>query len=262
MSHRMYIESAQIQICQDTEPGFVMPGESWDGYKLTWVRDGTLHSIADGQDTLLHSNELMIYGRNQWHMQYADINSAPQVVNIVFGKSTMDLSGLAGKKISPAGEIFEFFTRVLQELQHPDAYSQSMVLSALEMALMGLLRLHNVQPGSNASPFVHTENQIIRRAQQYVSAHIRDKLTVPLVAQKADVSPSYLTALFQKHLNISPGEYIRRLKLQESKALIKAGNMSFSEIADLLNYSTVHHFSRQFKEKFGITPTEYAKTCR
>ena len=29
-----------------------------------------------------------------------------------------------------------------------------------------------------------------------------------------------------------------------------------------LQYSTVHHFSRQFKDKFGITPTEYAKSVR
>ena len=35
-----------------------------------------------------------------------------------------------------------------------------------------------------------------------------------------------------------------------------------AEIAAALQYSTVHHFSRQFKEKFGITPTEYARSVR
>ena len=38
--------------------------------------------------------------------------------------------------------------------------------------------------------------------------------------------------------------------------------MNFTEISEALQYSTVHHFSRQFKEKFGITPTEYAKSVR
>ena len=77
-----------------------------------------------------------------------------------------------------------------------------------------------------------------------------------------DVSPSYMTALFHKNLQISPGEYIRRIKIQESKQMIREGNMNFTEIAAALHYSTVHHFSRQFKEKFGITPTEYAKSVR
>ena len=109
---------------------------------------------------------------------------------------------------------------------------------------------------------VHSENEIIRQAQQYISSHIREKLSVPLVARQVDVSPSYLTALFHKNLQISPGEYIRRIKLQESKQMIRENNLNFTEIAAALQYSTVHHFSRQFKEKFGITPTEYARSVR
>ena len=109
---------------------------------------------------------------------------------------------------------------------------------------------------------VHSENEIIRRAQQYITANIRSKLSVPMVAQNVDVSPSYLTALFRKNMQISPGEYIRRMKLQESKQMIRENNMSFTDIAAALHYSTVHHFSRQFKEKFGITPTEYARSVR
>ena len=109
---------------------------------------------------------------------------------------------------------------------------------------------------------VHSENEIIRHAQQYISTHIREKLSVRLIAQQMDVSPSYLTVLFQKNLQISPGEYIRRIKLQESKQMIRENNLNFTEIAAALQYSTVHHFSRQFKEKFGITPTEYARSVR
>ena len=85
---------------------------------------------------------------------------------------------------------------------------------------------------------------------------------MPFVAHQVDMSPSYLTALFQKHLAISPAEYIRRVKLQESKRLIRENKLNFTEIAAELQYSTVHHFSRQFKEKFGITPSEYAKLVR
>jgi AraC-like DNA-binding protein len=71
-----------------------------------------------------------------------------------------------------------------------------------------------------------------------------------------------MTALFHKNLQISPGEYIRRVKIQESKQMIREGNMNFTQIAATLHYSTVHHFSRQFKDKVGFTPTEYAKSVR
>ena len=44
--------------------------------------------------------------------------------------------------------------------------------------------------------------------------------------------------------------------------MIREGKLNFTQIAETLEYSTVHHFSRQFKEKFGITPTEYAHSIR
>ena len=133
----------------------------------------------------------------------------------------------------------------------------------LQLLLLTLLRQAEAPAQKIQSVHsVNTENTIIRQAQQYVSSHVREKLSVPVVAKGIEVSPSYLTALFQKHLQISPGEYIRRIKLQESKQMIREGELNFTQIAEALQYSTVHHFSRQFKEKFGITPTEYAKSVR
>ena len=44
--------------------------------------------------------------------------------------------------------------------------------------------------------------------------------------------------------------------------MIRENTMNFTEIATALQYSTVHHFSRQFKEHFGITPSDYAKSVR
>ena len=145
-----------------------------------------------------------------------------------------------------------------------DKYSSDLINSLLTQFLITLLRSSDNPDETRlkASNSVHSENEIIRQAQQYISSHIREKLSVPLVARQVDVSPSYLTALFHKNLQISPGEYIRRIKLQESKQMIRENNLNFTEIAAELQYSTVHHFSRQFKEKFGITPTEYAKSVR
>ena len=153
---------------------------------------------------------------------------------------------------------------MLREQERMDEFSQQLIVSHLDCLLLYLLRETAKPSGGKlqASNSVHSENEIIRQAQQFITSHIREKLSVPVVARQVDVSPSYLTALFHKNLQISPGEYIRRIKLQESKQMIRENNLNFTEIAAALQYSTVHHFSRQFKEKFGITPTEYAKSVR
>ena len=232
--------------------------------ELTYVDQGAMHSVADGQDLLLKQGDLVIYGPNQWHMQYADIGVAPRYVTLSFDVSGTDLEPLLNRKFTAPQNAVTVLTNMLREQERMDRFSNDIILSQLNLLLLLLLREAAAPKGCKlqTANAIHSENEIIRQAQQYISAHIRQKLSVPLVARQVDVSPSYLTALFHKNLQISPGEYIRRIKLQESKQMIRENNLNFTEIAAALQYSTVHHFSRQFKEKFGITPTEYARSVR
>jgi AraC-like DNA-binding protein len=220
--------------------------------------------VADGKDILLEQGDLVIYGPDQWHMQYADVDMSPSYITITFDLVGDYSQELVNRKFTIPQSAVPTLQRMLRELDRMDAFSSDMVICMLQLLLLELLR-EQVSPAGTklrTTNAVNSENEIIRRAQQFISEHVREKLTVPLVARHVDVSPSYLTALFRKNLQISPGEYVRRIKLQESKQMIRQDNMNFTEIAAALQYSTVHHFSRQFKDKFGITPTEYAKSVR
>ena len=261
---KLRVEGIHTFFYQEKEQGFLFSGESHPILELTYVDQGSMHSVADGQDILLKQGDLVIYGSNQWHMQYADIGVAPRFVTITFDISAGDLTPLLNRKFTAPQHTVTLLQQMLQEQEKMDPFSSNIILARLELLLLLLLR-EDKEPRAGklqTSNAVHSENEIIRQAQQYISSHIREKLSVPLVARQVDVSPSYLTALFHKNLQISPGEYIRRTKLQESKQMIRENNLNFTEIAAELQYSTVHHFSRQFKEKFGITPTEYAKSVR
>ena len=249
---------------QEREQGFMFSGESHPMPELTYVDQGELHSVADGQDLLLKQGDIAIFGPDQWHMHYADIGVAPRYVTISFDLEGVDVAPLLNRKFQAPQQAVNLLQQMLREQERMDDYSNDLIMSYLSTLLLILLREAAAPSGAKlqTSNAVHSENEIIRQAQQFISAHIREKLSVPLVARQVDVSPSYLTALFHKNLQISPGEYIRRVKLQESKQMIRENNLNFTEIAAALQYSTVHHFSRQFKEKFGITPTEYAKSVR
>ena len=264
VDHKLRVDSIYTFWYQEKEQGFLFPGESHPMAELTYVDQGSLHSVADGQDLLLKQGDLVIYGPGQWHMQYSDIGVAPRYVTLSFSISGLELEPLMNRKFTVPQSVVSILQNMLREAERMDDYSGDIILSQLNMLLLLLLRETVTPKGGKlqTSNAIHSENEIIRQAQQYISSHIREKLSVPLVARQVDVSPSYLTALFHKNLQISPGEYIRRIKLQESKQMIRENNLNFTEIAAELQYSTVHHFSRQFKEKFGITPTEYAKSVR
>lgn len=248
---------------QEKEPGFLFSGESHPVVELAYVDQGELHSVADGQDFLLKQGDLTIYRPNQWHMQYADVDIAPRFLIISFDPGDYDLSPLYDRKISLTQRQVGLLQEMLHQQALADIYSEDMILSLLTQLLLSLLC--NTQSPAQPLQYAHSlknENTIISRAQQYIAANVQGRLSVPDTAKNAGVSASYLTALFHKHLQISPGDYIRRIKLQEAKLLIRSGTMNFTQIAEALNYSTVHHFSRQFKENFGITPSDYAKSIK
>ena len=264
IEHRLRVDALYTFFYHEKEQGFLFPGESHPMLELTYVDQGSLHSVADGQDLLLKQGDMVIYGPNQWHMQYADVDVAPRYVTLTFDLRGDEIQPLVNRKFTASRQVVALLRQMLREHEQIDQFSNDMIIAQLNMVLLELMR--EAAAPSNAklqtSNAIHSENEIIRKAQQYISSHIREKLSVPLVARQVDVSPSYLTALFHKNLQISPGEYIRRIKLQESKQMIRENDLNFTEIAAALQYSTVHHFSRQFKEKFGITPTEYAKSVR
>ena len=264
VSNRIQVKGLYTFFYQEKERGFLFSGESHPIPELTYVDQGSLHSVADGQDLLLKQGDLVIYGPDQWHMQYADIDVAPRYVTISFDLDNDALKPLLNRKFTAPQQVVQLLQQMLREQDRMDAYSADIIISQLNLLLLTLLRQAESPRDTRlqTANAVHSENEIIRKAQIYISTHIREKLSVPLVAKQVDVSPSYLTALFHKNLQISPGEYIRRIKLQESKQMIRENDLNFTEIAAELQYSTVHHFSRQFKEKFGITPTEYAKSVR
>lgn len=264
INHRFLVDGLYTFFYQEKEQGFLFPGESHPMSELTYVDQGELHSVVDGQDLLLKQGDIVVYGPNQWHMQYSDIGVAPRFVTISFDCPGQELTPLLNRRFPAPQQAATLLHTMLREQERMDRFSDDMILAQLGMLLISLIREAESPSGNKlrSTNTVHSENEVIRNAQQFISAHIREKLSVPMVAQEVDVSASYLTVLFHKNLQISPGEYIRRVKLQESKQMIRDNNMNFTEIAAALQYSTVHHFSRQFKEKFGITPTEYAKSVR
>lgn len=262
MIQNLRIESLNSFLYEEKEKGYLLSGQVSPMFELTYVDAGAIHCVAEGRDLLLEPGDMVLYGPNQWHMQYAEVEIAPCLATISFAVSGCDLQKLTNCKLHASQNAKEILQQLFKEQEQENVYSEDMIISLLKILVITLLRqdvqywqIHPVAP-------INGENRIIERMQRYIAEHAREKLSVPVVAKNIQVSPSYLTALFQKHMQISPGEYLRRVKLQESKQMIQEGDKNFTEIAEALQYSTVYHFSRQFKEKFGITPSEYAKSVK
>lgn len=228
------------------EAGFLFPGAVTRHSTLLYAVSQDILCVWQGCLTRIRQGSALLLPPDSWYMLFADPGSAPTLLEVQLEAADCpDFACLGLEEI--AGQI-------LWEHQHPDGISQAMILLLCNRML---LQLRREGPACSLSP--NAEQRILCRALQLICQSAYTRLSVPELAKKAQISPSYLTALFHKHLPFSPAEWIRRVKLQESKRMICQGQLNLTQIAARLEYSTVHQFSRQFKECFGITPSEYAR---
>lgn len=102
---------------------------------------------------------------------------------------------------------------------------------------------------------------LISPAISYLKTHIYDcNLKVETLQQLCDISGAYFRKLFQSKYGVSPQKYILSKRLSYAKSIIDNGDFrSFAEVAAAVGYSDSLYFSRAFKKKYGVSPSQYAK---
>ncbi|MGV3540934.1 MAG: helix-turn-helix domain-containing protein [Rufibacter sp.] len=88
--------------------------------------------------------------------------------------------------------------------------------------------------------------------------------TLPLttsvyLSEKLGLSYQHLSKVFSQHTHTTIEKYLIKLKIERVKELLSYGQLTLSEIAYKLQYSSVQHLSNQFKKVTGVSVTDYKK---
>lgn len=78
-----------------------------------------------------------------------------------------------------------------------------------------------------------------------------------LMADSFHLSKPYISKYIKEKSGKTFGEHVTQIRLKKAKTLLKNGNMTVENIAEMVGYPNVEHFIRVFKQKFGKTPTQY-----
>ena len=80
---------------------------------------------------------------------------------------------------------------------------------------------------------------------------------VEQIAEDMKMSRSYLQHLYKKFFGVSISNDLICARLEQARKLLDTTQYSISEIAEILQYDNIEHFSRQFKSKYGMSPRAY-----
>ncbi len=179
------------------------------------------------------------------------------------GKRTVDLDYMKS-------QIFEIFVNVRNILHEIDVKHRFQALegsfSAIskmndesELCAYAILR---IEQAANSIRELKSRkiNPIISKLIVYLDENISEDLSLEMAAKVAGVNPFYLSKLFREETGETFVNHISEKRMQMGKKLLLETEFSVKEIASKIGYNDQNYFSKLFKAKFGVSPTDFRKS--
>ena len=100
-------------------------------------------------------------------------------------------------------------------------------------------------------------NPVIKKACKFIEEHLSEDFSLEVLAQELGVSPYHLSRLFKEEKGENFINYVTSLRLEKAKKLLGDNSLIIKEISTGVGYNDQNYFTKLFKQKFGLTPTEY-----
>lgn len=100
-------------------------------------------------------------------------------------------------------------------------------------------------------------NYAIRRAINHIREHYGENISLDMLAEQLEITPEYLSALFNKEVGINFSTFLKRFRISQAKRLLKGTDQKIYEIAYQVGYNDPKYFNRVFKEEIGVSPGDY-----
>lgn len=206
------------------------------------------------------ANQLVIVNPNVIHTEVS--YEAHPLEYIVLGIEGLELSMTDTQEsrfrildYRSGGDILTCLRHILQETQSAQAGYEAICQAYMEILILRLMRTIRFSVATG-SPAVSNQCAAIRH---YIDTHYKESLRLETLAQEAHLNKYYLAHAFREQYGMSPIHYMISRRIEESRYLLRETDMSMSQIARVLGFSSASYFSQSFRRSEGISPMEYRK---
>ena len=154
-------------------------------------------------------------------------------------------------------DILTCLRHILQETQSAQPGYELICQAYMEILILQLMR--STSFSVTTSPAASHQCAAVRH---YIDTHYKEPLTLDLLAEQAHVNKYYLAHAFKEEFGLSPINYMISRRIEESKYLLRETDMSMSQIARILGFSSASYFSQSFRRAEGTSPISYRKEKR
>lgn len=208
--------------------------------------------IEPGQQAKYHQDK-----DNPWTYFWIEINgkNIEKFVNLLAFKNNNNVINIPNIK-DIKNCFFDVFN---QDLYGQNILSENLRIQSLTLKIFSDLFSntinHNLE--KNEKMLSKTEEQANAIIKYINYNYTSPNLSVKNLANMFYFNSSYLNRLIKKYTGLSPKKLIIKLRMERSLILMKKKTMTISEISFEIGYKNQFYFSKEFKEYYGVSPSEY-----
>ena len=260
---------------------FCFDGECHDFWEMVYVDKGEAEIGTEKNSFMLMGGEAFFHSPGQWHSLKTDGINAPDIIVLSFECTsgwmdffsekivnfTNDEKKILGHIVKEAKDAFEEplgdpLSKKLIRKKGNDTEAEQMIKLLTEQLFISLKRNYFLRFKDNSLLKERFDDDIVDSTLEFLENNIGIKLKFEDVLRNAGTGSTNLKKLFSKRMGCGVMDYFSLLKIERAKRYIREDNYNFTQISSLLGYDSLHYFSKQFKKKTGMTPTEYANSVR
>lgn len=228
--------------------------------ELFYIVGGKGQFLIEDHIYPVNTSQLVIINPNVLHTEVS-LNAQP-LEYIVLGIDGIELAindnengQFAVLNPSESAEISSCLRNILREMELKSTGYEDVCQAFMEILIIRLMRTIELSAPTELS--VITANRQCAAIRRYIDLHFKEPLSLDQLAEESHMNKYYLSHAFKRQYGTSPINYMISRRLEESKYLLAETDLSMSQIAQLLGFSSLSYFSQLFRKTQSISPREY-----
>ena len=233
--------------------------------ELFYIVGGRGQFLIQDQLYPVNANNLVIINPNVPHTEVS-LNAQP-LEYIVLGIEGVELASSehSNGRFSmldhfESVEISGCLRNILREMELKSTGYEDVCQAYMEILIIRLMR--STALSVPAQPQQISANRQCAAVKRYIDQHFKETLTLDQLAEEAHMNKFYLSHAFKQEFGVSPINYLISCRIEESKYLLAETDLSISQIAQLLNFSSPSYFSQVFRRTQGVSPVEFRQSTK
>lgn len=98
---------------------------------------------------------------------------------------------------------------------------------------------------------------VVDKIVEYIEDHYNEKISLDQIAENMYLSPFYISRIFKSETGSAPIRRLINIRLEKARELLEGGYQgSIQEVAAMVGYDDAYHFSKLFKKRYGVSPSQ------